>query len=175
MENLTWFSLSWSFIRKRSNMKAAWMSSMYSGTPRTGRPSSSSGGGHGQALQKCDHDPTRIHGENVCRCMKWFGPSLLDSIWGYNDFNDIWPIHDRRHHAPPLDIFNLCIGRMFSRSYIRRLNQLINVKCHALHLRGTTSIFHQQIRAKKESQVFPRQIDTMSFRPSKTQDATTNE
>lgn len=38
-------SLSWSFIRKRSNMKAAWMNSMYSDTPRTGRPSSSSGGG----------------------------------------------------------------------------------------------------------------------------------
>ena len=43
---------------------------------------------------------------------------------------------ESRHHAPPLDIFNLCIGGKFSRSYIRRLNQLIHVKCHALHLRG---------------------------------------
>ena len=81
---------------------------------------------------------------------------------------------ESRHHAPPLDIFNLCIGGKFSRSYIRRLNQLIHVKCHALHLRG---IFMHLPSAdsshKKSLKFFPRQIDTMSFRPGKTQDATT--
>lgn len=54
--------------------------------------------------------------------------------------SDQYMIEDIMHHRLTYSIYAL--DASFHALYIRRPNQLIHVKCHALHLRGTTSISH---------------------------------